>query len=103
VPSHVASALSGGRQGVQEVPQELTSLLATQFPPQSCLPAGHWPLQAMPVGIHAPAHSWVPPGQALPHFVPSHVAVPPIGASQGVQDVPQVLMSVSRAHESLHL
>jgi hypothetical protein len=42
---HLASALAGGRHWLQAGPQKLTSL-GTQFPPQSCLPCGHMPMQA---------------------------------------------------------
>jgi hypothetical protein len=103
LPSQVASAFSGGAQGMQPVPQLLRSVSATQLPLQSCLPAGHWPLHACAVGTQAPAQIFVPSGHWLPHFVPSQVALPPLGTSHGVQAVPQLPTSPLLRHESPHL
>jgi hypothetical protein len=38
--------------------------------------------------MQAPAHSFIPDGQAPPHMVPSQVAVPPVGIGQALHDVP---------------
>jgi hypothetical protein len=75
-------------------------VLGVQFPLQSCRPAGHCPLQGALIGMQAPAHSLVPSGQTLPHLAPSHMAPPPVGASHGVQEVPQCLTSPSATQTS---
>jgi hypothetical protein len=90
-PSQVATALLGGLQGVQALPHELRSVLDTQLPPQLCVPAVvHVPVQGEVAGVHFPAHSWVPAGHSPPHLLPSHVALPPSGAGQGVHEAPQL-------------
>jgi hypothetical protein len=98
----VPSALSGDEQGIQEAPQLASSVLDTQLPLQSCFPSGHLPSQARLFWMHAPAHSFVPAGQELPHIFPSHVAEPPIGAAQAEHDVPHVAMSLSLEQASPH-
>jgi hypothetical protein len=52
--------------------------------------------------MHAPAQSLVPPPHSPLHFVPSQVALPFIGASHGVQDVPQLPGSPLLTHASPH-
>lgn len=47
------------------------------------------------MSMQAPWQSCFPLGHAPPHERPSHVAIPSAGTSQGVQEVPQVLVSVS--------
>jgi hypothetical protein len=41
------------------------------------------------LAMQAPAHSFIPDGQAPPHVVPSQVAVPPVGIGHAAQEVPQ--------------
>lgn len=102
-PSQVASASGGGSQGKQPVPQLLVSVSETQLPLQSCLPAAHWPLHDCAEGMQAPAQSFVPAGHSPPHLLPSHVALPPLGVSQAVHELPQVAGSVLATQASPHL
>jgi hypothetical protein len=50
--------------------------------------------------MHTPAHSLWPAGHVPPQVLPSHVAVPPSGAGQGSQDVPQVATSALSTQSS---
>jgi hypothetical protein len=52
--------------------------------------------------MQAPAHSFIPDGQAPPHEAPSQVAAPPIGAGQAAQDDPHDVTSVLAAHSAPH-
>ena len=87
-------AFGGTAHGVHEEPHELTLSLAKQLPLQSCVPDGHMPLHAIADGMHMPAHNFWLAGQAPPHEVPSHVAVPPVGGVHAVQDMLQLSMLV---------
>ena len=96
LPLQVASAFGGSGQAVHEVvPQLLVLSFDTQLPLQSCLPAGQVPSHERPFGKHAPVpmHRKVFAGHSALHWPFWQVAVPPIGTSQGVQDVPQLLGS----------
>jgi hypothetical protein len=69
-PSQVEVELTGGVQGVHEVPQaEVLVLLGQEFPPQA----------------------WNPLPQATPHIVPSQVGVPFAGVGHAVHEEPQLL------------
>ena len=97
VPSHeVALAPVGRGHARHDVPQLLTLVFDAQMPPQSCEPAAHCPEHAAAMAMHAPAHSFMPAGQAGTHAVPSHVTVPPpVGASQATHEVaPQLPMAM---------
>jgi len=61
-------------------PQEFTLVFAAQRPLQSCEPAAHCPEHAITISMHAPAHSFMPVGQAGTHAAPSQLTVPPVGA-----------------------
>jgi hypothetical protein len=89
-PSHDAWLFAGGWQGEQDVPQFAVSLSETQLPPQSCVPVGQAPSQALPSSMQAPLHSFIFAGQTAPHIVPSQVADPPVGMGQGEHPVPHV-------------
>ena len=102
VPLQVAWAFGGVGQGVHEAPHELTAVLARQTPLQSCVPCGHCPLHAAPAGKHAPAHSCWPSGQAGTQACPLQLTDPPVGATQGAQAVPQLLMPLFERHCPLH-
>ncbi len=52
---------------------------------------------------HAPPHSTAPAGHALPHTPPTHVAVPFIGAPQGVHADPHDPTAVSDTQLPLQL
>ncbi|MCB9883776.1 MAG: hypothetical protein H6834_18445 [Planctomycetes bacterium] len=54
-------------------------------------PQPHPPPQGVKVGSHV-----------YPHETPSHVAVPFMGAGQGAQEVPQLEVDVSSAHDDPH-
>jgi hypothetical protein len=89
--THVALPPEGAAQGMQdEVPQLLTSVSETQLLLQLCLPGTHWPSQGWVSGMQAPRQALVPLGQDAPQLVPSHVAEPPVGTGQAVQETPQV-------------
>jgi hypothetical protein len=104
VPSHVAwLAPVGTGQGAQDVPQALTDMAGWQRPVQLCCPVGQTPEQAVLWSIQMPAQSFLPVAQAPPHDLPSHVAVPSVGATQGVQEVPQLRMLVSSTHPPGHV
>ena len=91
-------ALAGTGHGVHDVPHEFTLVLSKQLPLHSCVPLGQLPLHAMLVGIHAPKHSFWPFGHEPPQAVPSQVAVPPVGAVHGVQDILQLPALVELKH-----
>lgn len=97
---HVAVALSAVGHGTQDLPHELTSVSSAQSPAQSCRPAAQTPAHASLELMHLPAHSFLPSGQVPPHFVPSHVAVPSIGASHAEHDWLHVAGSRSETHAS---
>jgi hypothetical protein len=99
-PVHVAwLALAGTGQGAQLlVPQALTSAVERHSPLQACVPGGHAPLHALAESTHTPLHSFLPESQIPPHIAPAQVAVPSIGAWQGVHDLPHVRGSSSRTH-----
>jgi hypothetical protein len=90
-----AVALAGTGHGVHEVPQELTLVSSKQLPLQLWVPGVQLPLHAMLTLMQAPKQSCCPFGQEPPHEVPSQVALPPVGAVQGVQDMLQLLGSVA--------
>jgi hypothetical protein len=48
--------------------------------------------------MHTPAQSFWPSAQAPPQVVPSHVAVPPAGATQAEQEPPQLCGDLSLRH-----
>src|SRR3954465_4443157 len=82
----------GARQALQAVPQKFALLSSAQMPLQLWLPLGQVPVQAWVSGIQALRQSFLPLEQAAPHWVPSQVARPSIGAGQGSsQDMPQVI------------
>jgi len=58
VPSQVACPLGGTLQGEQDVPHEFTLVSEAHAPPQSCVIAGHWVVQAFCMGMHVPAHGF---------------------------------------------
>jgi hypothetical protein len=97
VPSHDETELGGVSQGVQAFPQLAVSLSETQLSWQLCVPAGQLPSQALAISMHAPLQSLLPVGHSLPHFEPSHVALPPLGIGHGEQPAPHVIGSVSLA------
>jgi hypothetical protein len=64
----------------------------------------HMPLQALVLGMQAPAHTFEPEGQAGMHASPSQVTVPPpVGAWQGEHDVRSLGPQVATALLSTHL
>jgi hypothetical protein len=82
-------------QGAQLAPHEFTLVSERQRPPQGCVPVPHTPMHASPSGMQTLAQGFFPGGQLEPHFVPSQVAVPPWGAAQAEQEVPQLAGDVS--------
>jgi len=84
------------------VPQAVTSISEGQSPPHACWPDGHTPLQAAFASMHAPRQSCLPLGQLPPQDLPSQVPVPPVGATHGAHDVPQVWMESSGTHPPGH-
>jgi hypothetical protein len=94
--------LAGTTHGAQAAPHEFTLEFGAQAPPQSCVIAGHWFVQAFCIGMHVPAHTFWPPGQVTPHLVPSQLAVPPVGGAQAVHEVPHVCGSRLLAHAFPH-
>jgi hypothetical protein len=98
LPLQVASAFPGAWHCLQAGPHALTSLSATQLPPQSCFPDGQLPRQAWPSEMQLPAHSLVPPGHFAPQLPKMQTASPPLGTAHGVQDVPQLFTSPSLRH-----
>jgi hypothetical protein len=51
---------------------------------------------------HAPLHTVSPLGQLVPHEVPLHVALPPVGAVHATHDEPQLATDVLLMHVPLH-
>jgi hypothetical protein len=98
--AHEAVALVGAVQAVHEAPHELTLVFERHRPLQACVPAGQsTPLQAWVLATQAPAQRRVFAGQAAPQLVPSHVAVPPVGAVHAVhEEAPQVAGEVLLTH-----
>ena len=80
----------GTGQGAHDVPQAVTSISEGQSPPHACCPDAQASVQAAPLSIQAPAQSCLPAGQLAPQDFPSQVDVPPVGATQGEHDAPQV-------------
>jgi hypothetical protein len=79
VPLQVAVPFAGVGQAAQEViPQVAGLVFAAHWPAQMCMPEAHE--QAFALGMQAPAHSFIPEGQAGIQVVPSQVTVPPVGA-----------------------
>lgn len=94
----------GVGQTLQPAPQKLVLVSAWQMPEQLCVPAGHVPLHAIELGMHAPLQSLLVVGQDDPQARPSHDAVPPpVGAWQAVHDVLSFGPQVARALLSTHL
>jgi hypothetical protein len=75
----VAPAPVGFGQATHEVPQLSMLVLSAQRPAQLWVPVGHMPEHAAVAAMHAPAHSFMPAGQAGTHMVPSQVTDPPLG------------------------
>lgn len=86
---HDAVEFAGTGQVVQLVPHAVTSVSALQTPPQLCEPEEHWPLQAAFSAMHTPKHAFCPVGHVGWQTVPSHFALPPVGAWHGEQAAPQ--------------
>jgi hypothetical protein len=97
-PSHVGAPLAGTGQGAQLAPQELTLLSFKHCPLQSCVPGAHWFMQGSVDGMQAPAQRNWSAGHLPPHLSPSQVAVPPAGAAQAEQEVPQFAGSLLSTH-----
>lgn len=97
VPLHVEVPFAGGTHGVHDVvPQLIVLVFITHVPPHKCCPAGH-------VGTHIPPDGAKPGLQVNPHVVPSHVAVPFMGAVHGIHDVvPQLIVLVFDTHVAPH-
>src|SRR5690242_10284305 len=53
--------------------------------------------------MHAPSHSFMFAGQLVTHAVPLHETLPPVGATQGVHEVPQLATSVFERHPLGHM
>lgn len=99
----MAAPLAGALQGVHDdVPHEFTLVLSAHRPLQSCLPASQVPLHEVAIGMQDPAHSFCPLGHWPPHWVPSHVELPPVGGVHGVQDPPQLAGSVLETQAPPH-
>ena len=75
----VALAPVGFGQATHEAPQVSTLVLSAQMPAQLWVPLGQRPEHAAAAAMHAPAHSFMPGGQAGTHMVPSQVTAPPLG------------------------
>jgi hypothetical protein len=71
-------------------------------PRQSWVPLGHSLEQASVSGMHSPAHGCWPLGQVGRHRVPSQSTLPPVGATQGSQDIPQLSGDMLSAQASAH-
>jgi hypothetical protein len=77
-PQVAADAPLGTGQAVHDDPQELTLVLEAQVPLQSCVPPGHWPLQAALLSMQFPAQACCPEGQLTPQVPAWQVADPPV-------------------------
>src|SRR4029079_15465039 len=53
--------------------------------------------------MHIPSHSCMFVGQPVTHAVPLHVTLPPVGATQGAHEVPQLATSVLDRHPLGHM
>ena len=79
-------APAGFGQAVQSEPHEFVLVLSTQTPLQLCVAVAQGPHAAL-AATHTPLQSWGSAlGQVPPHFVPSHVAVPPVIAGHAEHD-----------------
>jgi hypothetical protein len=87
----------GAGHGVHEVPQEFALVSEAHTPLQLCVPVGQLPHTAVE-SIQAPLHSFCVPVHLPPQAPASQVAVPPVMAGQGVQELPQLAGSVSFRH-----
>ena len=104
VASQLAEPFDGGAgQDTHAVPHAAVLVFAWQIPPQACCPGGHTPLHALALGMQAPAHSCIPLGQTGWHASPSQVTVPPVGATQAVQDESSTGPHVATTLLSTHL
>jgi hypothetical protein len=103
VPSQIATPLAGAGHTVHETPQLATSLSEKQKSLQRCIPKGQSPPHDVVIGTHAPRHSFVPAGQETTQASPSHMAAPPVGATQGLQLGPQCATSTFETHCPAHL
>ncbi len=88
---------------MHDVPQPFTSVRKGQRSPQTCRPVGHPPAQGALASMHAPWQSCRPFEHMPPHDFPSHVAMPSVGASHGVQEAPQVWTSLSETQPPGHV
>lgn len=88
---------SGAGHGVHEVPQELALVSEAHTPLQLCVLAGQLPQTAV-ASMQAPLQSFCVPGQVPPQTPAEQLAVPPVMAGQGVQELPQLAASVSLRH-----
>jgi len=52
-------------------------------------------MHAAALAMHRPAQIFCMAGHWAPHFTPSQVALPPVGAGQAVHEAPQVAGSAS--------
>jgi len=93
--AQVAVAFATAGQAAQRAPHEFTLVFERQRPLQSCVPAGHTPMQAEPAAMQTLAQSFSPVGQLAPQVVPSQVAVPPCGDEQAEQEAPHDAGEVS--------
>lgn len=95
-PSQLAWVAPVGTGQVRhEGPHALTSISDGHNPPHRCwLVRGQPPAQEAFGSMQAPLQSCLPSRHMPPQVFPSQVATPSIGESHGVQDAPQVLMSL---------
>ena len=98
VPSQRALPFVGVGQAVHTLgPQLLRLMFDAHRPPQSCVPTAQKAVQAAVASMHVPAQSFSFVGQLPPQVVPSHVAIPPEGATQAEQEAPQLCVDMSSA------
>ena len=97
-PSHVGSAPGGGVQGEQRLPQESVLVLGRQASPQRWLAMGQLPSQGTVAAIQSPWQRRISSGQARSHRDCTHIARPPLGATQGSHKVPHDAGLMSSAH-----
>ena len=57
VPLHVGVAFATLGHALHELPHEFVLALLRHCPPQLCVPDGHTPMQACPLGMQSFAHS----------------------------------------------
>jgi hypothetical protein len=77
VAPQVAMPFAGTVHAEQDVPHDAGLLSDLQVPLQSCVPAGHMPMQASLIGMQVPLHNFIVAGHAFTHDRPSQVTVPP--------------------------